>query len=69
MNDYEVCSNSETVFEIRNKVFKDPLNASLTELRCVLSVLQRHHRWNSPYPVPDEDKRIIELHKSIRRKV
>ena len=34
MNAYEVCGNSESAFETRDKVFKDPLNASLTELRC-----------------------------------
>ena len=69
MNAYEVCGNSEAAFETRNKVFKDPLNASLTELRCALFVLQRHHRWNSPYPVPGADKRVVELLKLIRDKV
>ena len=69
MNAYEVCGNSESAFETRNKVFKDPLNASLTELRCALFVLQRHHRWNSPYPVPGADKRVVELLKLIRDKV
>ena len=69
INAYEVCGNSEAAFETRNKVFKDPLNASLTELRCALFIVQRHHRWNSPYPVPGEDKRIIELLSLIRQKV
>ena len=69
MNAYEVCGDSDTAFETRSKVFKDPLNASLTELRCALFIVQRHHRWNSPYPVPGEDKRIIELLSLIRQKV
>jgi len=69
MNAYEVCGNSESAFETRDKVFKDPLNASLTELRCALFVLQRHHRWNSPYPVPGADKRVVDLLKLIRDKV
>ena len=69
MNAYEVCGDSDTAFEIRSKVFKDPLKASLTELRCALFVLQRHHRWNSPYPVPGADKRVVELLKLIRDKV
>ena len=69
INAYEVCGNSEAAFETRNKVFKDPLNASLTELRCALFVLQRHHRWNSPYPVPGADKRVVDLLKLIRDKV
>ena len=68
MNAYEVCGDSETAFETRSKVLKDPLNASLTELRCALFVLQRHHRWNSPYSDP-EDERVVELLKLIRRKV
>ena len=69
MNAYEVCGNSESAFETRSKVLKDPLNASLTELRCALFVLQRHHRWNSPYPVPGADKRVVELLSLIRQKV
>ena len=69
MNAYEVCGDSETAFETRSKVFKDMFNASLTELRCALFIVQRHHRWNSPYPVPGEDKRIIELLSLIRQKV
>ena len=69
MNAYEVCANSEKAFETRDKVFKDPLIASLTELRCALFVLQRHHRWNSPYPVPGADKRVVELLQLIRNKV
>ncbi len=69
MNAYVACGNSESAFETRDKVFKDPLNASLTELRCALFVLQRHHRWNSPYPVPCADKREVELLKLIREKV
>ena len=69
MNAYEVCGDSETAFETRSQVFKDMLNASLTELRCALFIVQRHHRWNSPYPVPGEDKRIIELLNLIRQKV
>ena len=68
MNAYEVCGDSDTVFETRSKVFKDPLKASLTELRCALFVLQRHHRWNAPYSDP-EDKRVVDLLKLIRDKV
>ena len=68
MNAYEVCGDSDTAFETRSKVFKDPLKASLTELRCALFVLQRHHRWNSPYSDP-EDKRVVDLLKLIRDKV
>ena len=44
------------------------LKASLTELRCALFVLQRHHRWNAPYSDP-KDARVIELLKLIRDKV
>ena len=69
MNAYEIYGDSETAFETRSKVFKDPKNASLTELRCALFVLQRHHRWNSPYPVPGEDERIVDLLNLIRQKV
>ena len=69
MNAYEVCGDSETAIKTRSQVFKDMLNASLTELRCALFIVQRHHRWNSPYPVPGEDKRIIELLSLIRQKV
>ena len=68
MNAYEVCGDSDTAFETRSKVFKDPLKASLTELRCALFVLQRHHRWNADYSDP-EDERVIELLKLIRDKV
>ena len=68
MNAYEVCGDSENAFETRSKVFKDPLKASLTELRCALFVLQRHHRWNAPYSDP-EDKRVVDLLKLIRDKV
>ena len=69
MNAYEVCGDSDTAFETRSKVFKDMLNASLTELRCALFIVQRHHRWNSPYPVPGEDERIKQLLQLIRNKV
>ena len=69
MNAYEVCGDSEKAFETRDKVFNDPLIASLKELRCTLFVVQRHHRWNSPYPVPGEDERIVQLLKLIREKV
>tara|TARA_B100000902_G_scaffold332112_1_gene329914 strand:- start:25 stop:357 length:333 start_codon:yes stop_codon:yes gene_type:complete len=68
MNAYEVCGDSDTAFETRSKVFKDPLNASLTELRCALFIVQRHHRWNAPYSDP-EDKKVVELLKLIRDKV
>ena len=68
MNAYEVCGDSDTAFETRSKVFKDPLKASLTELRCALFVLQRHHRWNFPNSDP-EDKRVVDLLKLIRDKV
>ena len=68
MNGYEVCGDSESAFELKKQVLADPLNASLTELRCTLFVLQRHHRWNSPYSDPaDED--IVHLLKLIRGKV
>ena len=69
MNAYEVCGDSEKAFETRDKVFKEPLIAALTELRCALFVVQLHHRWNSPYSVPGEDKRIVQLLKLIREKV
>ena len=69
MNAYDVCGNSEKAFEKRDKVFKDPVIASLTELRCALFIVQRHHRWNSPYSVPGEDERIVQLLKLIREKV
>ncbi len=59
INAYEICGGSDTAFERRDKVFKDPLNAFLTELRFVLFVLYRQHSWNSPYPVPDEVKRVV----------
>ena len=68
MNSYEVCGDFEIAFETRSKVFKNPLNASLKELRCALCGLQRHHRWNAPYSDP-EDERVIELLKLIRDKV
>ncbi len=68
MNAYEVCGDSENAFETRSKVFKNPLNASLTELRCALFIFQRHHRWNAPYSDP-EDARVIELLNLIRDKV
>ena len=68
MNAYEVCGDSDSAFEIRSKVFKDPLKASLTELRCALFVLQRHHRWNFPYSDP-EDERVVDLLKLIREKI
>ena len=68
MNAYEVCGNSESAFETRDKVFRDPLNASLTELRYALFIVKRHPRWDSPYTVPGEYKRIIELPSLIRRK-
>ena len=68
MNAYEVCGDSETAFKTRSQVFKDMLNASLTELRCALFIVQRHHRWNAPYSDP-EDKKVVELLKLIRDKV
>ena len=43
MNDSEACGDFETAFETRSQVFKDMLNASLTELRCALLIVQRHH--------------------------
>ena len=69
MNAYKVYGDLTAAFEKSGKVLKDPLNASLTELRCALFVLQRHHRWNSPYPVPGEDERIKQLLQLIRNKV
>ncbi len=69
INAYEVYSDSEKAFEERDKVFKDPLIASLTELRCALFVVQLHHRWNSPYSLPGEDEMIVQLLKLIRMKV
>ena len=68
MNAYEVCGDSESAFELKRQVLADPLNASLTELRCALFVLQRHHRWNSPYS-DSADKNIVHLLKLIRGKV
>ena len=67
MNAYEVCGDS--AFELAGNVLKDLLNASLTDLRCALFVLQRHHRWNSPYSDGDNDERVIQLLKLIRDKV
>ncbi len=66
MNAYKVCGDS--AFELAGKVLKNPLNASLTELRCALFVLQRQHRWNEPYSDPD-DERVTQLLKLIRDKV
>ena len=68
MNSHEVCGDFEIAFETRSKVFKNPLNASLKELRCALFGLQRHHRWNAPYSDP-KNERVVELLKLIRRKV
>ena len=69
MNAYKVFGDSETAFEKGGKVLKDLLNASLTDLRCALFVLQRHHRWNFPYSDGDDDERVIQLLKLIRDKV
>ena len=69
MNAYKVCGDLETAFDKGGKVLKDLLNASLTDLRCALFVLQRHHRWNSPYSDGDNDERVIQLLKLIREKV
>jgi len=69
MNAYKVCGDLKAAFEKSGKVLKDPLNASLTELRCALFVLQRHHRWNEPYSDPDDDERVAQLLKLIRKKV
>ena len=68
MNAYKVYGDLTAAFEKSGKVLKDPLNASLTELRCALFVLQRHHRWNEPYSDPD-DERVTQLLKLIRDKV
>ena len=68
MNAYQVCGDSESAFELGRKVMEEPLNTSLTELRCALFVLQRHHRWNSPYSDPSDEK-IVHLLKLIRGKV
>ena len=68
MNAYEVCGDFESASELSSKLLKDPINASVTNLRCALFVLQRHHRWNSPYSDP-EDKRVVDLVKLIRDKV
>ena len=38
-------------------------------LLIALFVLQRHQRWNSPYPVPGANKRVVELLSLIRQKV
>ena len=68
MNAYEVCGDFEAASELSSKVLKDPINASLTNLRCALFVLQRHHRWNCPYSDP-EDERVVDLLKLIREKI
>ena len=68
INAYEACGDFEAASELSSKVLKDPINASLTNLRCALFVLQRHHRWNFPYSDP-EDKRVVDLLKLIRDKV
>ena len=36
MNAYEVCGDLEAASELSSKVLKDPINASLTNLRCAL---------------------------------
>ena len=69
MNAYKVCGDLKATFEKSGKVLKGPLNASLTELRCALFVLQRRHRWNEPYSDPDDDERVAQLLKLIRKKV
>ena len=68
MNAYDVCGDFEAASELSSKVLKDPINASLTNLRCALFVLQRHHRWNCPYSDP-EDERVVDLLKLIREKI
>ena len=68
MNAYEVCGDFEAASDLKGKVLKDPLHASLTELRCALFVLQRHHRWNHPYSDP-ADVNIALLLNQIREKV
>ena len=68
INAYEICGDFENVSELSRKVLKDPLNASLTNLRCALFFLQRQHRWNFPYSDP-KDQRVVELLKLIREKV
>ena len=67
MNGYEVCGDFEDCHELMRKVLNEPLNASLTELRCTLFALQRHHRWNE-YLDPEDDK-VVQILKLIRVKV
>ena len=67
MNGYEVCGDFEACHELMRKVLKEPLNASLTELRCTLFALQRHHRWNE-YSDP-EDHNVVQILRLIRVKV
>ena len=68
MNGYEVCGDFESCSDLASQVIKELKNASLTELRCALFFLQRHHRWNAPYSDP-EDENIVNLLKLIREKV
>ena len=67
MNGYDVCWDFEFCSDIASQVIKAPKNASLTEIRCALFFLQRHHRWNE-YQDP-ADQNIVDLLKLIRRKV
>ena len=67
MNAYEVCGDFSSCSDLAKQVIKEPMNASLTELRCALFFLQRRHRWNE-YSDPAEEN-IVHLLKFIRRKV
>ena len=67
MNGYKVSGDFESCSNLASQVIKEPKNASLTELRCALFFLQRHHRWNFPYSDP-EDQNIVHLLKLIRGK-
>ena len=42
MNGYQVCGDFECCSNLASQVIKEPLNASLTALRCALFFLQRH---------------------------
>ncbi len=69
MNSYEVCGDFKASSEAKRNVLEQPMNASLTELRCALFSLQRQQRWNSPYSDFDNNKTVIQLLKLIREKV
>ena len=67
MNGYKVSGDFSSCSDLAKQVIKEPMNASLTELRCALFFVQRRHRWNSPYSDP-EDQNIVHLLQLIRGK-